>query len=370
MAMRKTSQGTIWAFDEAQQALSDPLASETIADILWRNKDDGIHCLLSGTSLELRKMKTFLKDRRINVELNQKSTGFAQKYQQAYVKDADKFLEVIRVHSWNIVRELHAIQNCNSCERNPEDFPLLSRGGRALGFTVELPQGTWEDVETVLKEWHLFRLDEPTNATASITDPPNPSIKPSKELTKFRNEVKRVHTMLLGRIRWTALFAEELLRDSPAAGGKLTDQDVKNAAKRAADTIKQSLRERIEQFKHSNWVGELYWTAIEADVFNMTRIFSDEESAKLISEGFALVDEEWKKSIQEGGDAQKTQISKGRLQEPLAVKAVMEYLRDPENGGLYDKFINRFFLSLQLDRGQGGALGKLAEFVFTAVSFL
>ena len=47
---------------------------------------------------------------------------------------------------------------------------------------------------------------------------------------------------------------------------------------------------------------------------------------------------------------------KGYLKEPLAVKAVMEYLREPKNGGLYDKLMNRFFASLQLDRGEGGGL--------------
>ena len=417
-----TSQGTLWAFDEAQQALSDPLASEMIAELLWSNIDDGTHCLLSGTSLELQKMKSFLKTEMISVGLTQEDPVSVRKYQQAYVKDEDRFLKVIDTHGWNVIKELYAIQTFDNCERNPKDFPLLSRGGRALGFTVQLPQGTWEEVEAVLQQWHIFKLDTLTTTAATavttdtsitktgtstvpptttttihsmssstaststetatdtsdtfkkrtklIIDPLSPSVKPSEELKRFQNEVKKVHTMLLGRVRRTTLFAEELLRNSPVVGGKLTDQDVKNAAKGAADTIKQSLQERIEQFKHSDWVNELYWTAIEADVFNMTRIFSDEESAKLISEGFALVDEEWKKSIQEGGNDQKTQISRGRLQEPLAVKAVMEYLRDPKNGGLYDKLINRFFISLQLDCGQGGAIGKLAEFVFTAVSLL
>ena len=420
--IRKTSQGTLWAFDEAQQALSDPLASEMIADILWSNIFDQTHCLLSGTSFELQKMKDFLKNESIIVSLNQKDPVLVQRYQQAYVKDEDRFLKVIDVHAWNVIKELYAIQNFSNCERSPEDFPLLSRGGRALGFTVQLPKGTWEQVEAVLQQWHIFKLDTlttktttavttdnsitktgasaepPTTTTTihsmssstaststktatdtsdtfkettqSITDPQIPSVKPSEELKNFQNEVKRVHTMLLGRVRWTTLFAEELLRNSPVVEGKLTDQDVKNAAKRTADTIKQSLQERIEQVKHSNWVNELYWMAIQADVFNMTRIFSDEESAKLISEGFTLVDEEWKMSIQEGGDAPETQILKGRLQEPLAVTAVMEYLRDPKTGGLYDKLMNRFFISLQLDRGQGGAIGKPAEFVFTAVSLL
>ncbi|KAK3168813.1 hypothetical protein OEA41_005261 [Lepraria neglecta] len=325
--MGALSQGKLWAFDEAQQVLCDPLASELMADIMWNwdIKFRNTQGLLSGTSLEFQQMQKFLK-KEFSVALNQQETVFGRKYQNAYVLNEDKFLETMCVHAWNIVKELYALQSCNNSERGPKDFPLLSRGGRALGFTIQLPRGTWEEVEMVLQKWYIFDVLAATTTTTTMTtdslssfmtstktatdtsdtskkttkttvDPPSLSTKPSRELTKFLSQVKRVHSVLLGRIRWTTLFAEELLRASPATQGKLTDQDVNNAIERATNTIKRSLRERIDRFKHTHWVYELYWTAIEADVFSMTRIFSDEESAKLISEGFALVDEEWKRSI-------------------------------------------------------------------------
>jgi hypothetical protein len=352
ISVRTAYRELLWAFDEAQQALGDPLASEIMAETLSRNKSNYSHCLLSGTSLELQKMEKFLKAN-IYVRLENVYGG---KSQENYVLDDAKFLKIMGLHAWNIIKELHALQSRMDDQRAPEKFPLLSRGGRALGFTVQLPKGSWEEVEKALQEWHVLK---------SVTGMDR---KHSKEFTDFLKQVMKVHTTLLGRMRWTTLFAEELLRDSPAKKGMLTAQDVENATQRAADRIKCSLRDRIEQFKHTHWVNELYWTAIEADVFSMTRIFSDEESAKLISEGFALVDETEKRSINEGGGVQEIVITKGRLREPLAVKTVMEYLRDPKKGGLYEKLMNRFFTSLQLDRGQGGALGKLAGYVFTAVS--
>lgn len=173
--------------------------------------------------------------------------------------------------------------------------------------------------------------------------------------------------MFFGRIRWTTILAEALLQASSAKSGQLTAQDVKNATQRASETIKKSLKDRIDQFKYTRWIEELYFTAIEADVFSMTRLFSEKQSMTLISEGFATVAEH-DPEVGQKQRAQEKKVVKGCLQEPLAVKAVMEYLRDPNNDSLYDKFMDQFFNSLQFDRGQGGALGKMAEFVFTAVS--
>lgn len=274
--------------------------------------------------------------------------------QKTIVLSESKFLEVMRFHAWNVVKELYAVQSHQRSKRAPKNFPLLSRGGRALGFDVQLPNGSWEEVEKGLQQWHIFK--------------PETEMEQSREFREFLNQIKKAHTILLGRIRWTNLFAEELLQVSSAVGGKLTAQEVNKATEQVADRVKHSLRERIDQFKYTHWVDELYWTAIEADVYSMTRIFSDEESVKLISEGFASVHEELEKSVKEGGGVEEKKVIKGRLQEPLAVKAVMEYLRDPNNGGLYGKLMDRFFASLQFDRGQGGSLGKLAEYVFTAVS--
>ena len=343
IAVQADFTNTIWAFDEAQHALGDPLASEILSEKLQHSW--GYHHYLSGTSLDLRKMQTYLDNTGITIE----ETHPPQKMD---VLDHGKFLEIVRRHTWNIVKELYALQSRNCSARASENFPLLSRGGKALGFTVELPKGSWEDVQTSLLQWYIFKMNEDD----------------SNDFKKFLDQIEKDHSMFLGRIRWTTLFAEELLRASPAVGGRLTAQHVKDTTKRVAQEIKRSLKDRIDQLKDTHYLDELYWTAMEADVFSMTRIFPDEESVKFISEGFALVHEDSKVLVNEGGGKYTDKVVKGRLQEPLAVKAVMEYLREPKNNHMYDKLIDRFFANLHLDRGKGGGLGKMAEFVFTAVS--
>lgn len=53
------------------------------------------------------------------------------------------------------------------------------------------------------------------------------------------------------------------------------------------------------------------------------------------------------------------------LCEPLAVHAVMSYLREDNE---YDGMINQFFSSLQVDNADQGSIGKIAEYVLATVS--
>lgn len=103
-------------------------------------------------------------------------------------------------------------------------------------------------------------------------------------------------------------------------------------------------------------------------MYSMTRIFSDEKAVTLISEGSALVHEDSTLDVKGASEYSRRCTINGRLQEPLAVKAVMEYHRNPANGGLYDRLMDQFLNNLHFDRGQAGSIGKLAEYVFTAVS--
>ena len=336
----------VWAVDEAQCALDNPLAVRILTEILLGKFD----VCLSGTSLELREMEKFVV---CNVFLRPNTYSM----QESYVLTEKNFWETMRSYAWNIIREVHALQSRTVSQPSPEDFPLVSRGGKPLGFTIQLPRGDWDEAKDLLRQWHIFK-------ETSHTDSP----QDKRNFDEFIGQVKKSHITFLGRVRWTTLFAEELLRLSPETMGKLTPEQVEIASQNAAEIIKSSLKARIDQHKHTDWMSELYWTAIEADVFSMSRIFPDEDSVKLISMGFALVHRESEHQFIEGGTKKENVIVKGYLKEPLAVKAVMEYLREPKNGGLYDKLMNRFFTCLQLDRGEGGGLGKMAEFVFTAVS--
>lgn len=241
-----------------------------------------------------------------------------------------------------------------------------------MGFRVQLPEPerTWSEVRNDLQKWYIFMVEQGDSQRK-----PSKGTKLSNEDEKFNeflDQVKQAHRIFLGRVRWTSLFAEELLRRSLAPGGQLTRQQVQDASQRTAEGIKFSLKERIRNFKDARWVEELFWTAIQSDVYSMSRMFSDQASMDLITNGFARLssvnERDGMQNENERDGTQNEEVFQGHFDEPLALKAVMEYLRDSKNGDLYEKLMNRFFASLQVDRGQAGAVGKLAEFVFTAVS--
>lgn len=120
-------------------------------------------------------------------------------------------------------------------DRTVENFPLISRGGRALGLLVQLSTGLWNDVKKSIKQW--FALMPEAWAGGSI------------DLVKYLTQVRKSHGILFGRIRWTTPFAEELLRQSPQVNGRLTTRDVIMATETVSETIKRSLEDRINQFK-------------------------------------------------------------------------------------------------------------------------
>ncbi|KAI1370535.1 hypothetical protein F4677DRAFT_451272 [Hypoxylon crocopeplum] len=129
-----------WAFDEAQEAQEargDPLASEIMADILWRNMIASGHCLPSVTSLELQKMKDFLKCHHLSV-------GLEWKFRNSYVLHVDKFLEVICVHAWNIsFKEDDKMNSQQWLKDRPTNFKFTDQeDGPDLLFFLETPDRT------------------------------------------------------------------------------------------------------------------------------------------------------------------------------------------------------------------------------------
>jgi hypothetical protein len=61
----------------------------------------------------------------------------------------------------------------------------------------------------------------------------------------------------------------------------------------------------------------------------------------------------------------RNRIIRASLCEPLAVHAIMSYLREERQ---YDSMMNRFFSFLQIDNADQGSIGKIAEYVLAVVS--
>lgn len=92
-----------WAFDEAQEALGDRLATRIMSDILLINKSQyRRHCYMSGTSIMLQEMEQYLSTNRLFKEITYPP-------QRTSIRDEVRFFEVLRVHARNIVEELNAL---------------------------------------------------------------------------------------------------------------------------------------------------------------------------------------------------------------------------------------------------------------------
>ena len=311
--------------DEAQHALENRPA-DLIQEDLLRFIPDAKTSFISGTALKLdvamrHTLGAFNKDVPVRVFPH-----------AMYVKDMDTFWAVLRRHAWDVLREVFEISRLR--RNDPAKQPLFARGGKPLGFAIQFPgqDSNWTAVSSALTQWDMFRVFHPV--------------------------VAAIAPRFFGRIRWTTFFAEELLQVSSVNSGMLPDQHVQAAADMAARKIKHALKDQIHRIRDTRWVHDLYWTAVDADVFSITKIFADDDTARLISEGFALVD----RDVAHGNP----NVVRGCLGEPLAVEAVMEYLRDP--GGEYERMMHKFFVSLQLDNADQGSIGKLAEYVFASVS--
>jgi hypothetical protein len=311
--------------DECQHAFGNPFAEAIQEQLLGR---DCLGLYLTGTSLKLKEAREHAQ---------RAGETYPHFYNTSeYVDSENKFWGILGRHAWEVVTEAYEIQ---ARGRYIAAHPFFSCGGRPLGYSIEFPTvaaDNWDSVCQALGSWDVLRSTMPEN-------------------------IKTVCTLFFGRVRWATLFAEQLLYLSSKNSGRLSDEDVGVARDRAAKRIKDALKRQIERVKHLRWASDLFWTAMDADVFSITKIFQDENTPRLIAEGFALVDTD----AEDETAKWKPGVVKGCLSEPLAVEAVMEYLRE---SGEYDKLMNQFLNSLDIDFPQGGSMGKLAEYIFTVVS--
>lgn len=138
---------------------------------------------------------------------------------------------------------------------------------------------------------------------------------------------------------------------------------IEEEAKEAAKYIKSSLKHRIEVL-HNNGhyllLKDLYFTAIRADLMHKPSIFPSDRSARMITEGFALLDPA------ESKYAGSTSAPRQKLSEPIVVDAVIEYLHDMtcDDEDNLENVLRNFLFDNQDD---ASSFGKAAEFYFAWV---
>ena len=161
--------------------------------------------------------------------------------------------------------------------------------------------------------------------------------------------ITRYSALFRGRIRWSIIYIEhtfvsylkslDLESVSPnscrtgfvgveqptfktATNLALPDESswTKEKAEEAANYIKLRLKRRVKHLKekdHYLLLKDLYSTAIRAVLMHEPTIFPTDKLARMITEGFAILDP--------GGSSY---APNQKPAEPIAVDAVMEYLRD------------------------------------------
>lgn len=331
--------------DEAQTVLDDSIA-KNLQRVLFELSGVSV---LSGTSLRLPDTvlhaesalwaKSLLPGTKESAHWSTTESMKIQTEAALYVRTTHELLEVVQQHSWEMLRETYGLQrlresaSLETSEAANHCSPFASQGGRSLAYPIDFSDGLpWDKKRSELEKWDLFK------STAA-------------------GMIGKQGTMFYGRVRWATIFAEELLSISARSKGILQDEDILDATNKASTLIKEALKAQVVRVKDTAWVNDLYWTAIYADVYSVTKLFSKQDEANLnaIAQGFALVDKEHSNF----------DTVRACLSEPLAVEAVMEHLRfSPQ----YDKMLHQFAGSLAMDYPGGGALGKLSEFIFAAVS--
>ena len=129
---------------------------------------------------------------------------------------------------------------------------------------------------------------------------------------------------------------------------------IEDESRRAQLMIKQQLQYRIKTLQrkgHHYLLEDLFATAVRADLMHQLCIFRNLESAKMVTNAFALL----LNSTAEAHELRK------ELAEPLAVDAIIEYLRDSESGTKhrYEEYLRELLYHTQDD---DSAFGKVTEF--------
>ncbi|KXJ86436.1 hypothetical protein Micbo1qcDRAFT_179965 [Microdochium bolleyi] len=272
------------------------------------------------------------------------------------VGNSDTFWSVLSHHAWSVVSELFELQTQPNAAslfgsfgkpkthqgvQLHESFPLLTRDGEGLGFTMDFgshsarygaaptsPGQSWSALEQdLLANWTVFA---PDSRDATI----------EAECSRF-----------FGRVRWTATFTEELLRGSVFSStaseqeGRLSPRDVRAASKRAAERIKTAVKRQMHNIGETAVLYEFLATAVQVDTCGVSKEFFGETASQLVSAGLALVYDSENGSVASvvpelANDPTNPRHIRARLAEPLVLEAALEFIHEgvpSARDGLGDK---------------------------------
>ena len=185
--------------------------------------------------------------------------------------------------------------------------------------------------------------------------------KDDRSAERRRCRITRYSALFRGRMRWSIVYIEHVFASYINASH--TPFLIGEKAKNAAEVIKSCLKHRVRLLKskgHYLLLKDLYFTAIRADLMHKPSIFPRDTSARMITEGFALLDAD------ESRHTGSTYAPKQKLSEPIVVDAVIEYLRDIESADEdnFESVLRNLLLDNQDD---ASSFGKAAEYYFAWV---
>ncbi|RBR24900.1 uncharacterized protein FIESC28_02318 [Fusarium coffeatum] len=178
----------------------------------------------------------------------------------------------------------------------------------------------------------------------------------------MRNLITSCSICQRGRFRWSTNFIEEIIILSTSwhstnytlASIRSSVEQARNSSRtRAVGALKSQVRKMKDAGK-AELVQDLFRAAIRAELLNTPTIFSKKVHADLVTYGFVLV--------QRDGDTMRYTLS-----EPIAVHAVMDYLRT-EGEKDYQELMLQWLVNTQDDYEVRSMFGKATEW-FVAMSF-
>lgn len=179
----------------------------------------------------------------------------------------------------------------------------------------------------------------------------------------IRQFIVNKRRILRGRYRWSTAYIEAILTEATnLESGVLTPlrtirEIVENAEQNVSTFAIRCLQRQIDRMKvqgKSGLVQDLQRAGIRAEIMGRPTIFLDPKYAELVTYGFALVENYGRSKV------------KFQLAEPLAVRAIMDYLRG-EHVQEYHQLMLQWLIHTQDDEVQA-MFGKAAEWYIAAVS--
>jgi hypothetical protein len=174
----------------------------------------------------------------------------------------------------------------------------------------------------------------------------------SEALSLMQNHFKSLGQQILrsslplwGRYRWSVCFIEELFKQYVLNDG-LADSSIISASSKVQEDVLYPLVERIRTLAKSPekraLVNDLCWMAMDADLFDRSRVLRSADTATLVQNAIGYVQEA---SI-DGAEATKVCLA-----ERLVIDAVLRYLREtPE----LEALVNGFIYTVQHNASQVG----------------